>query len=686
MDFIWNTQKEINDDNNDLKSAISVKEDDQVSEYAFSLSRSRSTSTSANSRLRYTPSVRPRADTMPTSSPFDLYNPSTNIDNSPFLSDENVPNSLTSTLASLGLTDDDSSISSGLTRHYFEPTTAVATAAAAAAAAATRNRSYTVSDMVQRRPFKPFLTDNTKEQVSTASLQTHHRPRAASLGMAEISHHHFSPFDFDYFDPSIHEGSKTDNSSLYSAIEKTREDESMTKNDSRLSSPSLSAQQTPSRALWLGNISPSVKVSDLYQQFSSYGHIESARILSDKDCAFVNFESIESALAAKEDLEGRWGSKVKGSVVKVGFGKADVNLAVALANESSPNVQGPTRALWVGNIPTNTSSTLLQTVFESFGPIESIRILSHKNCAFINFHRQEDAVRARKTLQNKEILGPGTGTVRVGFAREPEGEDIAAATATKSRHQENANILASILSDVNKIMSEKQAINQDQRQVLSLERKLIMQRLGYTPPDEDRVPIQYSSFMPPVPEFNSDRKVRPLRLREIRKGLDTGLLLSEIESIAEECMEEIVELCSDYIGNTVVQKIFEYGSEDTKLALLKTIAPYLASIGVHKNGTWAAQKIIDTCHTEEQVQLICTHLAPYVPLLLLDQFGNYVVQCCLRMGYPRNQFIFYAIADNCLVVGQGRFGSRSIRAILGNPIVTKEQQVYIGNTYNTQKY
>lgn len=58
----------------------------------------------------------------------------------------------------------------------------------------------------------------------------------------------------------------------------------------------------------------------------------------------------------------------------------------------------------------------------------------------------------------------------------------------------------------------------------------------------------------------------------------------------------------DYIGNTVVQKIFEYGSEDTKLALLKTIAPYLASIGVHKNGTWAAQKIIDTCHTEEQVK------------------------------------------------------------------------------------
>jgi protein JSN1 len=31
------------------------------------------------------------------------------------------------------------------------------------------------------------------------------------------------------------------------------------------------------------------------------------------------------------------------------------------------------------------------------------------------------------------------------------------------------------------------------------------------------------------------------------------------------------------------------------------IAPHLASIGVHKNGTWAAQRIIDTASTEEQV-------------------------------------------------------------------------------------
>jgi hypothetical protein len=68
-------------------------------------------------------------------------------------------------------------------------------------------------------------------------------------------------------------------------------------------------------------------------------------------------------------------------------------------------------------------------------------------------------------------------------------------------------------------------------------------------------------------------------------------------------------------------------------------------------------------------------MAPFVPLLLLDQFGNYVVQCCLRMGPTRNQYIFDAIVDKCWEIGQGRFGARAVRAIVENAVVTKDQQV-----------
>jgi hypothetical protein len=109
--------------------------------------------------------------------------------------------------------------------------------------------------------------------------------------------------------------------------------------------------------------------------------------------------------------------------------------------------------------------------------------------------------------------------------------------------------------------------------------------------------------------------------------------------------------------------------------MLEQIAPYLGSVGIHKNGTWAAQKIVDTSRTPGQIHLICFHLRPYIPALLLDQFGNYVVQCCLGLGPELNQFIFDAVVEKCWEIAQGRFGARAMRATLESPHVTKRQQV-----------
>lgn len=134
---------------------------------------------------------------------------------------------------------------------------------------------------------------------------------------------------------------------------------------------------------------------------------------------------------------------------------------------------------------------------------------------------------------------------------------------------------------------------------------------------------------------------------------------------------------ADYIGNTIVQKLFERCSEATKAEMLKPIAPHLATIGVHKNGTWAAQKIIDTASTDEQMQIICGHIQPYVPPLMLDQFGNYVVQCCLRLGPIHNQFIFDAIVDKTREIAQGRFGARAIRASLESAHISVRQKVRV---------
>lgn len=76
----------------------------------------------------------------------------------------------------------------------------------------------------------------------------------------------------------------------------------------------------------------------------------------------------------------------------------------------------------------------------------------------------------------------------------------------------------------------------------------------------------------------------------------------------------------------VVQKLFEKCSPGPRFAMLERIAPHLAMIGIHKNGTWAAQKIIECVQAPDEVALIAQNLRAYAPPLLLDQFGNYVVQ------------------------------------------------------------
>ncbi|KAI9284735.1 hypothetical protein BC943DRAFT_325493 [Umbelopsis sp. AD052] len=467
-------------------------------------------------------------------------------------------------------------------------------------------------------------------------------------------------------------------------------------------SPSSSQAQQPTRSLWLGNIDSSLTVNDLTHLFGMYGPIESARVLLEKECAFVNFLRLEDALAAKDDLVNKLNCRIAGHTVKVGFGKPEA-IAQIGCNELGANSQGPTRALWIGNLPNGTSSGALMAAFAPFGAIESARVLTHKNCGFVNFEQQEDAMLAKKSLQNKDIPGLGPAA-RIGYAKVPGNSTTSAididANSNPSRtpqssftsHSGPPSLPQASSMDAYQtrmmmmLMAEMAGSNPSNlAQATILERQYIMSEFGDDPGDGPQfdtapTPVTYYPTIPTVVESGAGRKIDPVRLRDFRKRLDGGnVTFKEVEDIATDCMDDIVDLCSDYLGNTVVQRLFEYCCDTTKTAMLEQIAPYLGSVGIHKNGTWAAQKIVETSRTPGQIHLICFHLRPYIPALLLDQFGNYVVQCCLGLGPDLNQFIFDAVIEKCWEIAQGRFGARAMRATLESPHVTKRQQKYVAS-------
>ncbi|TCD65406.1 hypothetical protein EIP91_002705 [Steccherinum ochraceum] len=496
--------------------------------------------------------------------------------------------------------------------------------------------------------------------------------------------------------------------------------------------------QTPTRSLWIGNLDSSVTSEQLIHVFAPYGAIESLRLLPEKECGFVNFVDQADAIRAKEDVLNRLGGDIgmpNGQTVRIGFGKAD-SAPVAPAkganlNNSGPTSPGgsmgkgsnnaglsgmdaqlqstPTRALWIGSIPSTTTPATILSVFSPYGPIESARVLTHKNCGFINFERLDDAVRARKALNGRDVLGSDVGAIRIGFAKVPVkgGQDGAAQDENAALNVQGIGDL-SVGATIHALRNVKGAstIPVDQ-QVLSgnvenyrsnlllsmigsgvhaaslenpkaggwtpnvTEQQLIMKELSGGSPDaeadiitlaEFRPPTMYYTTIPLVSERPHSRRWDAAKLRELRKRLDTSTIsVEDIDNIAADFLDgEIVDLASDWLGNTVVQKLFEKCSSGPRLAMLERLAPHLAMIGIHKNGTWAAQKIIECVQTPDEVALVTANIRPYVPPLLLDQFGNYVVQCCLRFGAPSTDFLFEAMSSNITLSQQRRIATAII--------------------------
>jgi len=352
-------------------------------------------------------------------------------------------------------------------------------------------------------------------------------------------------------------------------------------------------------------------------------------------------------------------------------------------------LEGPTRSLWLGNIPSSTTVSSLNVIFANYGAIESTRVLTHKNCGFVNFEALDSAVNAKSTLNGKEIF-PGAGPVRIGYAKIPSatatpGHNGLFPSPSPDPHAKAQADGAAGVPGTAKAAIATASLPLTTPELTDIRGDIIqiVKELGATDEEQSRISAQveqavkHNSYVDEVPSIEEPSHTRihdAPRLREIRKRIDNGSCSKEeIEQIASNMLPEIAELASDYLGNTVVQKLFEYCEEPTKEAMLREIAPHLAKIGVHKNGTWAAQKIIDVSKSATMQKMVVDAVQQYAMALFLDQFGNYVMQGCLK--YQNfNNFIFEVMLGRLWDLAQGRFGARAMRACLESHFATKDQQ------------
>ena len=398
---------------------------------------------------------------------------------------------------------------------------------------------------------------------------------------------------------------------------------------------------------------------------------------------------LDSSMTAA-DMQSNDGSEFNG----LAGAMSNLQLNPKASFDADGSLENPTRSLWLGNIPSSTTVSSLNVIFSQFGSIEFARVLTHKSCGFVNFENVQSAIAAKAQCNGKEIF-PGCGPVRIGYAKEQSASNTPGANGAYpspspdpfvSKNRSDSATASSQAPQSGNINADTAAAALATPNLLDLREEIlnIVQQFGASQDDQMRIGANlenamsfndYKQEVPSIPEPSHNRVHDAPRLREIRKRIDNNSCSAmEIENIAMDMLPEIAELASDYLGNTVVQKLFEHCTEETKEAMLAEIGPHLAEIGVHKNGTWAAQKIIDVARTPQQMHMIMDALRPHGVNLLLDQYGNYVIQCCLRFQSPANNFIFDTMLNRLWDCAQGRFGARAMRACLESHFATIDQK------------
>ncbi|PCH33212.1 ARM repeat-containing protein [Wolfiporia cocos MD-104 SS10] len=178
--------------------------------------------------------------------------------------------------------------------------------------------------------------------------------------------------------------------------------------------------------------------------------------------------------------------------------------------------------------------------------------------------------------------------------------------------------------------------------------------------------------------------------RYLQKKLEEGIP-EHRDMIFRETFGHFADLMTDPFGNYLCQKLLEYSTDEQRNVICESVAQDLVNISLNMHGTRAVQKMIDFLSTRRQTDLkynaqihsIILALSLHVVVLIKDLNGNHVIQKCLNKLVPEdNQFIYNAVAANCVEVATHRHGCCVLQRCVDH--ASEQQRVQLVNeiTYN----
>ncbi|XP_015443649.1 pumilio homolog 2 isoform X6 [Pteropus alecto] len=141
---------------------------------------------------------------------------------------------------------------------------------------------------------------------------------------------------------------------------------------------------------------------------------------------------------------------------------------------------------------------------------------------------------------------------------------------------------------------------------------------------------------------------------------------AERQMVFNEILQAAYQLMTDVFGNYVIQKFFEFGSLDQKLALATRIRGHVLPLALQMYGCRVIQKALESISSDQQViSEMVKELDGHVLKCVKDQNGNHVVQKCIECVQPQSlQFIIDAFKAQVFVLSTHPYGCRVIQRIL----------------------
>lgn len=177
--------------------------------------------------------------------------------------------------------------------------------------------------------------------------------------------------------------------------------------------PRRAAPEPNKRALYVGGLDPRVTEDVLRQIFETTGHVQSVKIIPDKNGFNYGFVEYDDPAAAERGMQTLNGRRIHNNEIRVNWAYQSNNTA---KEDTSNHFH-----IFVGDLSNEVNDEVLLQAFSTFGPVSEARVMwdmktgRSRGYGFVAFRERPDAERALSSMDGEWL---GSRAIRCNWANQ----------------------------------------------------------------------------------------------------------------------------------------------------------------------------------------------------------------------------------------------------------------------------